>query len=320
MGASSSHPIFLALNELLLSKKLKIKKSTLERFLEECDAVAPWFAVSRSLTIASWEKLGHNLDFEAEQGTLKSGVRPVWKLVKGCLEDHHCSEAVENGQAALAALQEERSKKAGSEKTVRKKERGSRRLYPNLTELEDSDASDTGSEYTDEIHSIIEQLEGTNMQVGEKTKRKKGAGSGNVPVCCNIPSAPPPYGTGGSSNSFSPEAWRMVRTEMNLAYPVFQDPQGQRYHEPLDFRSDQQDPVWVLERLVRRIPEDRKAEDVASTDDVGSAEPAVVDDIGPAVPPNGDHARTSILGPVESVALSFAYFNSVWGAPILFYY
>ncbi|KAL6034816.1 hypothetical protein STEG23_015259 [Scotinomys teguina] len=89
----------------------------------------------------------------------------------------------------------------------------------------------------------------------------------------------------------------MVRSEMQLAYPVFQDPQGQRYHEPLDFKvikslaeSDQQDPVWVLERLVRRIPEDRKAEDVASMDDVGSAEPAVVDDIGPAVPPNGDRA------------------------------
>ncbi|KAL6030142.1 hypothetical protein STEG23_022005 [Scotinomys teguina] len=88
----------------------------------------------------------------------------------------------------------------------------------------------------------------------------------------------------------------MVRSEMQLAYPVFQDPQGQRYHEPLDFKvikslakSDQQDPVWVPERLVRRIPEDQKVEDVASMDD-GSAEPAVVDDSGPAVPPNGDHA------------------------------
>ncbi|KAL6030724.1 hypothetical protein STEG23_028883 [Scotinomys teguina] len=57
-----------------------------------------------------------------------------------------------------------------------------------------------------------------------------------------------------------------------------------------DIQWDQQDPMWVPERLVRRIPEDRKAEDVASMDDVGSAEPAVVDDIGPAVPPNGDRA------------------------------
>ncbi|KAL6090495.1 hypothetical protein STEG23_036579 [Scotinomys teguina] len=54
--------------------------------------------------------------------------------------------------------------------------------------------------------------------------------------------------------------------------------------------EDQQDPLWVPERLVRRIPEDRKAEDVASMDDVKSVEPALVDDIGPAVPPNGDRA------------------------------
>ncbi|KAL6084347.1 hypothetical protein STEG23_004563 [Scotinomys teguina] len=55
-----------------------------------------------------------------------------------------------------------------------------------------------------------------------------------------------------------------------------------------DIQWDQQDPVWVPECLVRRIPEDRKVEDVASMDDVESAEPAVVDDVGPAVPPNGD--------------------------------
>ncbi|KAL6091908.1 hypothetical protein STEG23_030275 [Scotinomys teguina] len=54
--------------------------------------------------------------------------------------------------------------------------------------------------------------------------------------------------------------------------------------------EDQQDPVWVPEHLVRRIPEDHKAEDVASMDDVESAEPTVVDDIGPAMPPNGDRA------------------------------
>ncbi|KAL6035661.1 hypothetical protein STEG23_036992 [Scotinomys teguina] len=208
--------------------KLKIKKSTLERFLEECDMVVPWFAVSGSLTVASCEKLGRDLDFAAEQGTLKSGAQPVWKMVRGCLEDQRYGEAVENGQAALEMLQEERSEKYR-----------------------------------------------------------------------------------GSSNSFSPEAWRMVRSEMQLAYPVFQDPQGQRYHKPLDFKvikslaesvrtyglmasftlaQDQQDPLWVPERLVRRIPEDRKAEDVASMDDVKSVEPALVDDIGPAVPPNGDRA------------------------------
>ena len=128
MGTSQSLPIFLALNELLRSKKLKIKRSILERFLNVCNTVAPWFAVSGSLSMSSWEKLGRDLDFAFEQGTLKSGVRPVWKLVRGCLEDQRCSEAVENGQAALEMFQEERSEQADSEKGRKNKNK----LYPDL--------------------------------------------------------------------------------------------------------------------------------------------------------------------------------------------
>ena len=79
MGASSSHPIFLALNELLRSKNLKIKWSTLERFLD--DTSAPWFAASGNLTVPSWEKLGRDLYFAAEQGMVRKGVRLVWTLV-----------------------------------------------------------------------------------------------------------------------------------------------------------------------------------------------------------------------------------------------
>ncbi|KAL6031731.1 hypothetical protein STEG23_033720 [Scotinomys teguina] len=133
--------------------KLKIKKSTLERFLEECDTVAPWFAVSGSLTVSSWEKLGRNLDFAAEQGTLKSRVCPVWKLVRSCL-DQRCHEAVENGQAALEILQEERSEKAASERENKDRKR-KQHLYPDLTEFRDSDEGESGSESSDEMDSII---------------------------------------------------------------------------------------------------------------------------------------------------------------------
>ena len=37
-----------------MSKKFKIKKSTLERFLRECDAIAPWFEVSGDIKVACW--------------------------------------------------------------------------------------------------------------------------------------------------------------------------------------------------------------------------------------------------------------------------
>ncbi|KAL6037326.1 hypothetical protein STEG23_031560 [Scotinomys teguina] len=134
-----------------------------------------------------------------EQGTLRSGVRPIWKMVRGCLEDQRYGEAVENGQAALEMLQEERSEKAGSERIARKKEGGNKRMYPDLAELEDSDVSDDGSEYTEGVQSIIEQLESTNIQGKDGGKGIKGKGSariGTFPASCRLPSPPPTYGTG----------------------------------------------------------------------------------------------------------------------------
>ncbi|XP_052611577.1 endogenous retrovirus group K member 24 Gag polyprotein-like [Peromyscus californicus insignis] len=246
MGTSSSHPIFLALNELLRSKNLKVKKSTLERFLEECDVVSPWFAVSGSLTIPSWEKVGRDLDFAFEQGTLKAGVRPVWKLVRGCLEDQRCNEAIENGQAALESLQEERSEKANSERASREGKSKGRKgapipLYPDLSELEGLEMSNSDEEMT----SVIEMMENMGLSRKDKMKEKKGLDKvereescmhGN---CQAQPLAPSPYtngGSGGSGHTFSPGVWRTVRTELRLAYPVFQDPQGNRYEEPLDFK------------------------------------------------------------------------------------
>lgn len=63
-----------------------------------------------------------------------------------------------------------------------------------------------------------------------------------VKGCCR-PTVPPPYPeveqhTRSSCTgwSFCPGTWKQVHTELRLAYPVFQDQQGQRYHEPLDLR------------------------------------------------------------------------------------
>ncbi|KAL6039592.1 hypothetical protein STEG23_002399 [Scotinomys teguina] len=85
------------------SEKLKIKKSTLERFLEECDTVAPWFAVSGSLTVSSWEKLGRNLDFAAEQGTLKSQLQELTQLIQELGVQESWSEGPKPGVDLLRA-------------------------------------------------------------------------------------------------------------------------------------------------------------------------------------------------------------------------
>ncbi|KAL6092921.1 hypothetical protein STEG23_001020 [Scotinomys teguina] len=235
-------------------KKLKIKKSTLERFLNECDVIAPWFTVSGSLMVASWEKLGRNLDFTAEQGTLQFGVRSVWKLVRSSLEDQRCSDAVENRQATLQILQEERSEKANSEKAGSTALKEHKRIYPDLSELEslvESESSESSD--SDEMRSVIKQLSRARIRKRKKREAKRDdIREPTSPACCTAPPAPPPYGGSASGSTFAPETWRAVRTELHLACPVFQNPQGQRYHEPLDFK-DQQDPIWVPERLVRRI-------------------------------------------------------------------
>lgn len=117
MGTSQSHSIFLALQELFEHKKLKIKGSTIERFLRECGIIAPWLTVSVNLNVPSREKLGKDHDFACEQGTLKPRVHPVWCLVRICLEDQKCCQVtIEKGQAALEMLQEKRSEKQGSTK------------------------------------------------------------------------------------------------------------------------------------------------------------------------------------------------------------
>ena len=232
MGNSTSHPIFLALNELLRSKNLKIKKSTLGRFLEECDTIAPWFAVSGSLTIPSWEKLGRDLDFAADQGTLKAGVRPVWKLVKSCLEDQKCSEAVENGQAALEILQEERSELSHSEK----ENAGGRKVYPSLKDLGKTGTSSS----EEERESEEEQLMAAELRKMRLKERKADGGERRY-RSADLPSAPPPYccDPGGEQRGASrcPQVWRRVQSELPGAFPVFLDGQGQRYHEPLDFKT-----------------------------------------------------------------------------------
>jgi len=109
MGNSHSTPLLLALQELLGQRKLKIEKKILLSFLDECDRCALWFIVSGSLTLRAWDKLGKDLDRETTQGKLKPGTKPLWQMVRACLEDKRCEEAVRTGQKILIEQQESMS-------------------------------------------------------------------------------------------------------------------------------------------------------------------------------------------------------------------
>ena len=59
------------------------------------------FACSGSLTVASWNKLGRDLDRKHEEGDLRLGTKAIWKLIKNCLEDETCRPAIVEGQGVF---------------------------------------------------------------------------------------------------------------------------------------------------------------------------------------------------------------------------
>jgi protein O-GlcNAc transferase len=121
MGASQS--VIPTLEAILGRCGIKIETKTLRSFVKEVDRVAPWYACSGSLTIASWNKLGKDLDRHHADGDLRLGTKAIWKLVKNCLEDENCKEAVSEGQVTLEGVQNSMSETEHSERLGARKKK-----------------------------------------------------------------------------------------------------------------------------------------------------------------------------------------------------
>jgi protein O-GlcNAc transferase len=104
MGAC--HSVVTALRSVLRQPGLKVATKILEGFVKEVDRIAPWFACSGSLTIPSWEKLKGDLVRELENGKLKAGTMPLWKLIRSCLKEEECQQVVKVGQRILNEIQD----------------------------------------------------------------------------------------------------------------------------------------------------------------------------------------------------------------------
>ncbi|KAL6070004.1 hypothetical protein STEG23_001513 [Scotinomys teguina] len=104
-------------------------------------------------------------------------------------------------------------------------------LYPRLSDLEDSGASDLSESIVDDddAESLCESLQRVKVRKKkkEKEKCKQEKERKCEPECYSTPSAPPPYSgvtTPATGVYFNPDVWREVRTEMHVAFPVFQNP------------------------------------------------------------------------------------------------
>lgn len=244
MGNSSTCPVREVLRELLEAKGFTITNRVLDTFLQEVDAVAPWFAVSGSLTVPCWDKLGKDLDFAWEQGSLKGGVRGMWEIIRECLEDADCRAALRATEEVLEEVKERRSE--GSKKGDKGKARGKESISPSLEDLESSSESEEEDleMLEEDLGALLKRIESLALEKRKKRGRSKKQEAEkrpepSCPPCSDmVVCRPPPYaevlpsgGKGGST--FCPQTWRQAILEM----PVMENANHERYHEPLDFKQ-----------------------------------------------------------------------------------
>lgn len=181
-------------------------------------------------------------------------------MVRACLEDKRCKDVIRASQKILAEHQESMSesdtgfhkeKRNKGDKRARMKletKRGedqtSNKLYPSLKNLTleasgDSEPSEEDEADFEEKAARYERerydLDGPYTNVAWKEDiqfRKKAV----------IPTAPPfnPRYKGmmkpNKGASSCPDVWK----ELGLSFPIFLNANGQRYHEPIDFKTVKQ--------------------------------------------------------------------------------
>jgi hypothetical protein len=139
---------------------LKVTTKTLEGFVKEVDRIAPWFAFSGSLTIPSWEKLKGDLVGEQENGKLKAGTMPLWKLIRSCLKDEECQQVVKAGQRILDEIQDSLSEVEQGERLGAKRRHGAPIKHTGLsTDLEPKEKIMSGKNTRSEFGRKEEEKE-----------------------------------------------------------------------------------------------------------------------------------------------------------------
>ncbi|XP_065744230.1 igE-binding protein-like [Phocoena phocoena] len=196
---------------LLNSRGLKLSHKTISKLLQDIDGAAPWFAVSGSLTVPSWEKLGKDLADRHKMGELSRGTFPLWRMIHSCLRDGKCEDIVQMGRKALSIYQDSASESENIGTT------------DELNPKEEADLEEAAAEYE---------------------RERYGSSPCARPPFCASAGARPPFCASAKSKAltctqtskctFIPrEVWSQVPT----AFPVFEDPATrQRYYEMVDHR------------------------------------------------------------------------------------
>uniref|UniRef100_A0A8C9BR12 CCHC-type domain-containing protein n=1 Tax=Phocoena sinus TaxID=42100 RepID=A0A8C9BR12_PHOSS len=259
MGNSSSAEPTVGFHEpiqaLLNYRGLKISHKTISKLLQDIDGAAPWFAVSGSLTVPSWEKLGKDLADRHKMGELSRGTFPLWRMIHSCLREGKCEDIVQMGRKALSIHQDSASESENIGTTV---DRPKNPRKKREKQIEKSDATPGLYPLLDEFKALylsqdeLNPKEEADLEEAAAEYERGRYGSSpcaRLPFCASakskaltctqtsafIASAPPGAAVREPPKcTFIPrEVWSQVPT----AFPVFEDPATrQRYYEMVDHK------------------------------------------------------------------------------------
>lgn len=158
----NSHSVTTALHSVLKQREIKVSTRTLETFIKEIERISPWYACSGSLTLSSWEKLREDLAKEQQNGKLKAGTMPLWKLVRSCLEDERCRPAIITGQAILEEAQDSMAETEWCERLGAPKKENVHKVKSPSRDLE-----------SEEVKNFEDKSSGREKGKGESSEKEK---------------------------------------------------------------------------------------------------------------------------------------------------
>ncbi|XP_059228163.1 igE-binding protein-like [Mustela nigripes] len=236
------------LRELLKANGTPLKMKTARTFLKEVERVAPWFLEEGLLNIPQREHLGEDLRHDPE---VSAGHLAVWSLVKLCLQSKRepVREVINQGEEVLEQVKEEsrreslRSSNIDSESSeglsedelediaTQEKVKGEE----NLKEGEVRKVLAQLREKKEELEKVMAQLK-LKEEVGNKPDTMASSPGPTAPPY----EWPPPYRPTCSGACRYPacmaENGREVLGPGKCFFPVMEDQNQQRYHQPLDFK------------------------------------------------------------------------------------
>ncbi|XP_059043438.1 endogenous retrovirus group K member 5 Gag polyprotein-like [Mustela lutreola] len=229
------------LTEVLKANSTPLKTKAARQFLKKVEELCPCFEEEGLLNIPQWEHLGEELHKRDREEPLPLGMMAIWKLVRSCLDSNHkmVKNVIKEGVEVMEQVRE--PSKAGSS-------RGG----------ESSEMSSSEDELGEAMMYLKLKEEVPNKPLKGRTYKEAGkkydslapsVRRSRIPTPEYRPIAPPaewppPYNTSCSRGACGcPECrnagWRDITDFTKpspLAYPVLEDQNQQRFHQPLDFK------------------------------------------------------------------------------------